>query len=62
MADNPYERGLNAGHKLGFEAGYQAAMGEVSRKLHVLEHEVHFFPDDQISDQYAKWFGEKATE
>ena len=52
-----YCRGFDNGHKMGFEAGFQAALNTFSMKLHDLSHEISFFEPEAIEARYQDWFG-----
>lgn len=56
MSDD-YCKGFDCGHKLGFEAGFKAAMSTFEKMSFVLNHEISFFPDEKIEERYQDWFG-----
>lgn len=57
MSSEDYCRGFDNGHKMGFEAGFQAALNTFSMKLHDLSHEISFFEPEAIEARYQDWFG-----
>lgn len=52
-----YSRGFNDGMKLGFEAGFKAALSTVGNMASDLSHEISFFSDERIEARYQDWFG-----
>ena len=50
------------GFKMGYKAGFCAALNTVSIKLGDLSHEIFFFTDEQIEARYQEWFGPKKEE
>lgn len=57
MSSEDYCRGFDNGHKMGFEAGFHAALNTFSMKLHDLSHEISFFEPEAIEARYQDWFG-----
>ena len=53
---------FEGGFKMGYKAGFHAALNTFSMKLHDLSHDISFFTDEQIEARYQEWFGPKEEE
>jgi len=53
---------FDKGFKLGYKAGFSAALNTVSMKMADLSHEISFFTEEQIEARYQEWFGPKEEE
>jgi hypothetical protein len=57
MSSDDYCRGFDNGHKMGFDAGFKAAIATFEKMSFDLNHEISFFPDERIDARYQDWFG-----
>jgi len=57
MSSEDYCRGFDNGHKMGFEAGFQAALFFAKRRLDAIYRSIDNVNDALIEERYLEWFG-----